>query len=103
MRKWGTDIATTGSKYHRLAFFCVQGPAMVVNWKWTTIAPLNESIPAAHSHIADIVADVLTLDIICATDRWLPLLLGQVPAMILPREWETGNFASHPIAPVRMR
>lgn len=31
-------------------------------------------------------------------DRWLPWLLGQVPAMILPREWETlSNFSSHPI------
>ncbi|STH52405.1 putative substrate-binding protein [Escherichia coli] len=40
-----------------------------------------------------------TLDIhLTQPDRWLPLLLGQVPAMILPREWETlSNFASHPI------
>ncbi len=53
-----------------------------------------------YSHIADIVSPTpSTLDIhLTQPDRWLPLLLGQVPAMILPREWETiSNFASHPI------
>ena len=53
-----------------------------------------------YSHIADIVSPTpRTLDIhLTQPDRWLPLLLGQVPAMILPREWETlSNFASHPI------
>lgn len=53
-----------------------------------------------YSHIADIVSPTpWTLDIhLTQPDRWLPLLLGQVPAMILPREWETlSNFASHPI------
>ncbi len=53
-----------------------------------------------YSHIAEIVSPTpRTLDIhLTQPDRWLPLLLGQVPAMILPREWETiSNFASHPI------
>lgn len=53
-----------------------------------------------YSHIAEIVSPTpWTLDIhLTQPDRWLPLLLGQVPAMILPREWETiSNFASHPI------
>ncbi len=53
-----------------------------------------------YSHIADILSPTpWTLDIhLTQPDRWLPLLLGQVPAMILPREWETlSNFASHPI------
>ncbi|HEY2453570.1 MAG TPA: HTH-type transcriptional regulator SgrR [Scandinavium sp.] len=40
-----------------------------------------------------------TLDIHLAhPDRWLPWLLGHIPAMILPREWETmNNFSSLPI------
>jgi SgrR family transcriptional regulator len=53
-----------------------------------------------YAHITKIVSPTAwTLDIhLSQPDRWLPLLLGQVPAMILPREWETlSNFASHPI------
>ncbi|PJX01585.1 transcriptional regulator, partial [Escherichia coli] len=52
------------------------------------------------SHIAYIVPPTpWTLAIhLTQPDRWLPLLLGQAPAMILPRESETlSNFASHPI------
>ncbi|WP_139778875.1 HTH-type transcriptional regulator SgrR, partial [Salmonella enterica] len=53
-----------------------------------------------YSHITKIDSPTAwTLDIhLSQPDRWLPWLLGQVPAMILPREWETlANFASHPI------
>lgn len=53
-----------------------------------------------YSHITQIVSPTAwTLDIhLAQPDRWLPWLLGQVPAMILPREWETlSNFSSHPI------
>lgn len=53
-----------------------------------------------YSHITQIVSPTAwTLDIhLAQPDRWLPWLLGQVPAMILPREWETlNNFSSHPI------
>ncbi|QLZ61405.1 HTH-type transcriptional regulator SgrR [Citrobacter freundii] len=53
-----------------------------------------------YSHITQIASPTAwTLDIhLAQPDRWLPWLLGQVPAMILPREWETlNNFSSHPI------
>lgn len=40
-----------------------------------------------------------TLDIhLARPDRWLPWLLGHIPAMILPREWESmTNFSSLPV------
>ncbi len=40
-----------------------------------------------------------TLDIhLRQPDRWLPWLLGQVPAMVLPQEWQTMNhFSSMPV------
>ncbi|MDI4702729.1 hypothetical protein MJI37_30900, partial [Salmonella enterica subsp. enterica serovar Cerro] len=42
-----------------------------------------------YSHITKIDSPTAwTLDIhLSQPDRWLPWLLGQVPAMILPREW----------------
>ncbi|MGR7241752.1 HTH-type transcriptional regulator SgrR [Klebsiella aerogenes] len=52
------------------------------------------------SHIERIVSPTAwTLDIhLCQPDRWLPWLLGQVPAMALPQEWRTMvNFSSMPI------
>ncbi|HBQ2430024.1 TPA: HTH-type transcriptional regulator SgrR [Klebsiella aerogenes] len=52
------------------------------------------------SHIEHIVSPTAwTLDIhLCQPDRWLPWLLGQVPAMALPQEWRTMvNFSSMPI------
>ncbi|HBR7308950.1 TPA: HTH-type transcriptional regulator SgrR [Klebsiella aerogenes] len=52
------------------------------------------------SHIERIVSPTAwTLDIhLSQPDRWLPWLLGQVPAMVLPREWRTmENFSSMPI------
>ncbi|MDA3991166.1 HTH-type transcriptional regulator SgrR [Klebsiella aerogenes] len=52
------------------------------------------------SHIERIVSPTAwTLDIhLSQPDRWLPWLLGQVPAMALPREWRTmENFSSMPI------
>ncbi|WP_312119213.1 HTH-type transcriptional regulator SgrR [Kosakonia cowanii] len=53
-----------------------------------------------YSHIRDIVSPTpWTLDIhLSQPDSWLPWLMGHVPAMILPQEWETlANFASQPI------
>ncbi|EJC6256422.1 TPA: HTH-type transcriptional regulator SgrR [Klebsiella aerogenes] len=52
------------------------------------------------SHIERIVSPTAwTLDIhLTQPDRWLPWLLGQVPAMALPQEWRTmENFSSMPI------
>ncbi|HBV7098510.1 TPA: HTH-type transcriptional regulator SgrR [Klebsiella aerogenes] len=52
------------------------------------------------SHIEHIVSPTAwTLDIhLSQPDRWLPWLLGQVPAMALPQEWRTmENFSSIPI------
>ncbi|EIW9479539.1 MULTISPECIES: HTH-type transcriptional regulator SgrR [Klebsiella] len=52
------------------------------------------------SHIERIVSPTAwTLDIhLSQPDRWLPWLLGQVPAMVLPQEWRTmDNFSSMPI------
>ncbi|MEB5697718.1 HTH-type transcriptional regulator SgrR [Klebsiella aerogenes] len=52
------------------------------------------------SHIERIVSPTAwTLDIhLRQPDRWLPWLLGQVPAMVLPQEWRTmENFSSMPI------
>ncbi len=51
-------------------------------------------------HIERIVSPTAwTLDIhLSQPDRWLPWLLGQVPAMALPQEWRTmENFSSMPI------
>jgi len=53
-----------------------------------------------YSHIADLQSPTAwTLDIhLSQPDRWLPWLLGYVPSMILPREWETmPKFASQPV------
>ncbi|ALR75427.1 HTH-type transcriptional regulator SgrR [[Enterobacter] lignolyticus] len=53
-----------------------------------------------YSHITRIISPTAwTLDIhLARPDRWLPWLLGYVPAMILPREWESMNhFASLPV------
>ncbi len=53
-----------------------------------------------YSHIADLQSPTAwTLDIhLTQPDRWLPWLLGYVPSMILPREWETmPKFASQPV------
>lgn len=53
-----------------------------------------------YSHITAIVSPTpWTLDIhLSLQDNWLPWLVGHVPAMILPQEWNTiENFASHPI------
>ncbi|HEJ0415599.1 MULTISPECIES: HTH-type transcriptional regulator SgrR [Klebsiella] len=52
------------------------------------------------SHIERIVSPTAwTLDIhLSQPDRWLPWLLGQVPAMVLPQEWRTmDNFSSLPV------
>jgi len=53
-----------------------------------------------YSHIADLQSPTAwTLDIhLTQPDRWLPWLLGYVPSMILPREWESmPKFASQPV------
>ncbi|PDO85089.1 HTH-type transcriptional regulator SgrR [Kosakonia pseudosacchari] len=53
-----------------------------------------------YSHIREVLSPTpWTLDIhLSQPDNWLPWLLGHVPAMILPREWNTmSNFASQPI------
>lgn len=53
-----------------------------------------------YSHITQIVSPTAwTLDIhLNQPDNWLPWLLGNTPAMILPREWPTmSNFFSQPI------
>lgn len=59
-----------------------------------------------YSHIADIVSPTpWTLDIhLTQPDRWLPLLLGQVPAMILRANGKPSvTLPAIPSAPVRMR
>ena len=53
-----------------------------------------------YSHISRIHSPTAwTLDIeLAQQDKWLPWLLGYVPSMILPAEWESlNNFASLPI------
>jgi len=53
-----------------------------------------------YSHITRVESPTAwTLDIhLSQPDRWLPWLLGYVPSMILPREWESmHNFASLPV------
>ncbi|HIE9548471.1 TPA: HTH-type transcriptional regulator SgrR [Klebsiella variicola subsp. variicola] len=53
-----------------------------------------------YSHIERIESPTAwTLDIhLRQSDRWLPWLLGQVPAMVLPQEWQTMNhFSSMPV------
>ena len=53
-----------------------------------------------YSHITQVVSPTpWTLDVhLNQQDCWLPWLLGQVPAMILPQEWPTmANFSSHPV------
>lgn len=53
-----------------------------------------------YSHIERIASPTAwTLDIhLRQPDRWLPWLLGQVPAMVLPQEWQTMNhFSSMPV------
>ncbi|XTZ37726.1 HTH-type transcriptional regulator SgrR [Salmonella enterica] len=53
-----------------------------------------------YSHICEIASPTAwTLDIhLSQPDQWLPWLMGHIPAMILPREWNTlSNFASQPI------
>ncbi len=106
MGNWKQTSPTTGSKFHRFTGVSFLRPGVhfhhgrelemddvIASLKRINTLPL-------YSHIADIVSPTpWTLDIhLTQPDRWLPLLLGQVPAMILPREWETlSNFASHPI------
>lgn len=53
-----------------------------------------------YSHIVSVQSPTAwTLDIhLSEPDRWLPWLLGYVPSMILPREWESmPKFASQPV------
>ena len=53
-----------------------------------------------YSHITRIVSPTAwTLDIhLNQPDNWLPWLMGNTPAMILPREWPTmNNFSSQPV------
>ncbi|WP_039057466.1 HTH-type transcriptional regulator SgrR [Enterobacter sp. Bisph1] len=53
-----------------------------------------------YSHIREVLSPTpWTLDIhLSQPDNWLPWLMGHVPSMILPREWNTlHNFASQPI------
>jgi len=53
-----------------------------------------------YAHISQIDSPTAwTLDIhLSRPDRWLPWLLGHIPAMILPQEWETmHNFSSLPV------
>ena len=53
-----------------------------------------------YSHIVSVQSPTAwTLDIhLSEPDRWLPWLLGYVPSMILPREWESmPRFASQPV------
>lgn len=53
-----------------------------------------------YAHIERIVSPTAwTLDIhLTQPDRWLPWLLGQVSAVVLPREWQSmDNFASMPV------
>ncbi|KNC89364.1 HTH-type transcriptional regulator SgrR [Trabulsiella odontotermitis] len=53
-----------------------------------------------YSHITQIVSPTAwTLDIhLSQPDRWLPWLLGHIPAMVLPKEWESlPHFSSIPV------
>ena len=53
-----------------------------------------------YSHITQVVSRTpWTLDIhLSQPDTWLPWLMGHVPAMILPQEWNSmDNFSSHPV------
>ncbi|VFS84527.1 ABC transporter periplasmic solute binding protein [Salmonella enterica subsp. enterica] len=108
MRKtgnWKRTLRTTGSKF---PFTVALLPAPGIHFHHgrelemedviTSLTRIN-TLPL-YSHITKIDSPTAwTLDIhLSQPDRWLPWLLGQVPAMILPREWETlANFASHPI------
>jgi SgrR family transcriptional regulator len=43
-----------------------------------------------YSHISHPLPTAWTLDIeLSQPDKWLPWLLGYVPSMILPQEWES--------------
>jgi SgrR family transcriptional regulator len=64
----------------------------------TTLQRIN-GLPL-YSHIAGIVSPTTwTLDIhLERPDRWLPWLLGSIPAMILPREWQSmEDFSRLPV------
>jgi SgrR family transcriptional regulator len=53
-----------------------------------------------YSHITQVISPTpWTLDIhLSQPDNWLPWLMGHVPAMILPQEWNSmDNFSSHPV------
>jgi SgrR family transcriptional regulator len=53
-----------------------------------------------YSHITQVISPTpWTLDIhLSQPDTWLPWLMGHVPAMILPQEWNSmDNFSSHPV------
>lgn len=53
-----------------------------------------------YAHITDIRSPTpWTLDIhLARADRWLPWLMGHIPAMVLPKEWDTlPGFASMPL------
>ncbi|HEY0210682.1 HTH-type transcriptional regulator SgrR [Acerihabitans sp.] len=55
--------------------------------------PLFNHIKNVSSAIANTIDIMLT-----AADNWLPWLLGSVPAMILPQEWQTmPDFARRPV------
>lgn len=111
MGNWKQTSPTTGSKYHRFTGVSLRpgvhfhhGRELEMDDVIASLKRIN-TLPL-YSHIADIVSPTpWTLDIhLTQPDRWLPLLLGQVPAMILPREWETSvTLPAIPSAPVRMR
>ncbi|MDZ7322466.1 HTH-type transcriptional regulator SgrR [Kosakonia sacchari] len=66
---------------------------VIASLERATVLPL-------YSHIREVLSPTpWTLDIhLSQPDNWLPWLMGHVPAMILPREWNTmSNFASQPI------
>ena len=66
---------------------------MIASLERATALPL-------YSQIREVISPTpWTLDIhLSQPDNWLPWLMGHVPAMILPREWNTiSNFASQPI------
>ena len=51
----------------------------------------RSNAPPLYSHIERIespTARTSTYSSVCQPDRWLPWLLGQVPAMLLPQEWQ---------------
>lgn len=64
----------------------------------TSLARIN-ALPL-YAHIDNIASPTpWTLDIhLSRPDRWLPWLLGHIPAMILPRDWESmSRFSSIPV------